>query len=100
MSDPIGKSILQQMRASAHDEAQRAMMSGAVATMMATINVAATLVEGLIQRGVISVDDGRAILGVTVERIRRDGDEHDGKFKHAAYAIAGDLEKCAFALGK
>lgn len=73
---------------------------GQVATMMAVVTVAASVVEGLIKRGVLSVADGQAILGSMAEEIRRDGDEDDGKTSQPSYGIAASIEARAFAMSR
>ncbi|MCK1657131.1 hypothetical protein [Bradyrhizobium sp. 151] len=80
------------------EAALRELIKGQVATMMAVVAVAGNVVERLVLKGVLSVEDGRAILSGIAEELRNDGDDDQGKYSDPAYRIANEIEKRAFAL--
>lgn len=79
-----------------HEQALRELGRCQVATMLSVVAVAGNLVERLVSKGVLSVEDG---LVEIAEELRTDGDKHRD-YGEPAYRIASDIEQRAFALGK
>lgn len=79
-------------------EAMRELIKGQTATMCAVVAVAAVIVEHLVAKGVLSAEDGQAVLGGIAEELRGDGDGDGKKLIEPTYRMAAQIEKRAFAL--